>query len=319
MLHPAGFGDRDSRRLEQSLFLSLLLWTILLFVLGRIALREPGLPTDTMNPLQIELAPPAAPRESEPAKVGGAATDRTGTAGESAAPRSRADAAAPSAPQPQLRPQLRPDPGAAALPAVPRSTGAPYQGGADPFAPLSERSLAAEAPAAPVPTPAPAARTQLQPGRGTSAPVGAPGADRFDQAAGQVAGRLAAAGAAGAGAAGAAGAGTAGTTASGTAAASGGGDLGGQFDFGEGAARELWSPRRIRIPDKLLAGQPDRLETQVSFTIEPLGTVLPSTIRFDPPLPAALADYLRTAFGSWIFSPGDSDGQVRFRYSIKVR
>ncbi len=319
MLRAVGFGDRDRRRLEQSLLLSLLLWTILLLVLSRIALRDPGLPTDTMNPLSIELAPPLPARQVEPVRVGGAATDRRGAPGESAAPRPRADAAAPSSPQPQPQPQpqLRPDPGAAALPAVPGSTATPYQGGADPFAPLSERSLAAEAPAAPVPTPAPAARAPREPGSGTSAPGGAPGGDGFDQAAQRVAGRLTAPGGTAAGAG--AGAGAGGTKSGGAAALPGGGDLGGQFDFGEGAARELWSPRRVRVPDKLLAGQPDRLETRVAFTIEPGGTVLPATIRFDPPLPSGIEDFLRTAFSSWIFSPGDSDGQVRFRYSIKVR
>ena len=98
-----------------------------------------------------------------------------------------------------------------------------------------------------------------------------------------------------------------------------GGDLIGGFDFGSGPAREIMSSKKLRIPDHLMAGLPNELSATVSFVIEPGGTVLASTIRFDPPLPEKVGAWLKAAFSSWLFSFADSDGQVVFRYSIKVR
>ncbi len=103
------------------------------------------------------------------------------------------------------------------------------------------------------------------------------------------------------------------------AGGSGGSDVVGGIDFGGTGNRTLLSPRRIKIPDKLTADLPQDITTTVSFTVEPGGTVLPGTVRFDPPLMGDLEAFLRTAFSAWYFTPGDSDGQAVFRYSIKVR
>jgi hypothetical protein len=92
------------------------------------------------------------------------------------------------------------------------------------------------------------------------------------------------------------------------------------MDFGDGPGRRLISAPQPVIPAKLLEGQPAHLETIVRFRIDQGGTVILLSIQFDPPLPLDLADYLKNyVFSRWVFSSANSDGQVRFKYSIKVQ
>jgi hypothetical protein len=117
-----------------------------------------------------------------------------------------------------------------------------------------------------------------------------------------------------------AGTGSGSTSGTGTGRGRGSGDLNGGLDFGGGATRQLYSSRRVRVPDKLLSDQPKDLAFTVSFIVERGGTVLPNTIRFEPPVARPdLEAFLRTVFSAWEFSFADSDGQVVFRYSIKVQ
>jgi len=111
-----------------------------------------------------------------------------------------------------------------------------------------------------------------------------------------------------------------GTALPGIAISPGSGNLSGPFDFGGTNTRALvLGTKKVTIPPKDLRDQPDQLSTMVSFVIEPGGTVLSGTIRFEPPLSPAIEAILRAAFVTWQFSPADSDGRVEFRYSIKVR
>lgn len=351
----------DRKRMETGILAALIFWTLLLGALSLVKLTGPLPPEDTLNPLYVELAPverpvpaPAPPPREE--QVGGAERSRSDLAASSAqaaqespAP-ARQNAAAPAAapapaaaaaPRPsaaqaapvqeeQAAPvRLRADPSAAPAPRQPARTAQPFQGGADPFAPLSERSLLAEAPPAPAPTPAPAARSDLAAADRSAASGGPPVQDAFDRALSSAADRLssappaggtsAAGAAAGTGAAGSAGSGAAAAGAGGGTASGTGGAAAGAFDFGDGIARRLFSDPRIDIHPSLLQGQPRDLETTVTFRIAPGGTVYPTSIRFNPPLPLDLSDFLRNAFSRWQFSPSSSDGQVAFRYSIRVR
>jgi hypothetical protein len=101
--------------------------------------------------------------------------------------------------------------------------------------------------------------------------------------------------------------------------APGSGNLSGDFDFGGANARQFLGSKKVTIPPKDLRDEPEDLSTLVSFVIEPGGTVFSSTIRFEPPLSPAIEAILRMAFSNWQFSPADTDGLVKFRYSIKVR
>ncbi|QQO09030.1 hypothetical protein [Breznakiella homolactica] len=326
--------EQDRRRMELSILVAVILWVLLFLVFSLIRIRGPEPPPESLNPVYVELQPIEIP--PPPAPVGGT-TQAPSTAvtqgpaavpaAPSAAPRpaSPAETSAPSgsgtaAPEQAAQPSLRPDPEAALSPSRSRAP-SQFQGGADPFAPLSESALASETPPAPSPNDAAAAQSALLEGRSTAQPSGpAQGqSDSFDRSLSDVADRLASGGGGnGTGSSSAQPSGSGSGTAYAGGTTPGGGDVLGAFDFGDGAARELWSTRRTRIPDRLLTGQPDSLSTAVSFTIEPGGTVLGATIRFDPPLPRDIETHLRAFFASWLFSPADSSGQVRFRYSIKV-
>ncbi len=91
----------------------------------------------------------------------------------------------------------------------------------------------------------------------------------------------------------------------------------------DGTPRRLIEPLEpaITLPPEL-AKQVDtaRLVT-VEFTVRPDGTVPGSLIFFTPSasLPRAVQDYLRSEFSRWKFSTGNSNGQARFQYSIKVQ
>lgn len=332
--------DQDQRRLRTSLLISLAIWAVFMPLLSLLKFMGPPPPIESMNPVFVELASPEAPPRIAP-KPPSAATpsdaDRAGSepaaavaagggggrtaAGPSAS--ASGEAAAPA-------PALRADPSASAIPAPKTRSASPYQGGSDPFGRLSEDSLRGEEAPAPVPTPAPAARTATAQAKTTSRP-----ADPFDQSLGKTAEKLASGG----GGTGTGGTGSSGTAAgratdkgapggtgsgsssgTGTGRGRGSGDLNGGLDFGGGATRQLYSSRRVRVPDKLLSDQPKDLAYTVSFVVESGGTVLPNTIRFEPPVARAdLEAFLRTVFSAWEFSFADSDGQVVFRYSIKVQ
>jgi hypothetical protein len=320
----------DRRRLLQSLTLSLCLWAVLTLVFA-VLKYEGAEPKDSMNPVWIELAPPVQPPEmasvSASNRQASAAAQSQASAPQQDAPVSRVAPAAAPASEAQARSTtesvqsasaaesaaLRSDPAAAPLPAA-RATrrSSSFQGGADPFAPLSEDALAA-APAAAAPVPDQAAAPETR----SSAPVGvAPSADsglteslerlqsNLDSTQSDT--RTGSPSSASASIADAV------ASPAGSAGPSG-------FDFGDGPTRSLNSPKNLRIPDRLLADQPDRISTTVSFMIDPNGVVLPSTIRFSPPLKRDLEDFLRMAFSAWQFTPADNNGQVVFGYSIKVR
>jgi len=340
----------DHRRLERALAVSVVLWALIFVAFSRIALKGPDVPRDSMNPLYVELAPPLPKtqekvKEPPPTQIGGVASapqglgrPSAGASGVESVPQASTggarDTASGSPSGPAAVYTLHTDPGSAPLPGQAIQGSAPrISSGTDQWAPLSEQNLAAQAPAAPA---APNTELASRGGKGTAQttrPTGTAGAsaDTFDQTWSQTAQKLAP------GSAGSAPADSMGTSSSttksggsssgggmggdsGTGRAEGtGGDVGGSIDFGSGSPRELWSPRRIRIPDALMQGKPRVIETRVSFTVERGGTVVAPTIRFDPPLPSDIDAYLRTAFSSWLFSPADSDGQARFSYSIKVR
>lgn len=295
-------GAMDRRRMRTSILVSVVLWGLFLPLLSLMRYEGP-VSEPSMNPMFIELEPPAPPPEQAPPpaveRVEMAAN--TARAAPSSAPVARA---APSpAEQAAATPALRPDP--SAEPTARRRTPAAAAGGADALPALSEDALRNAAPAAPTTgTPPPAAAGAVD---RSAAPVPAR-ADAFDRSQREVAERLAAAPAQPGPAA-----------SSGSAAQAPRADMDGGFDFGDGAKRELLSPRRIRVPDRLLAGLPAVVSTNVSLKIEAGGTVYRGSIRFDPPLPEDLAAYLRVAFSAWQFSFSDSDGQVVFRYSITVR
>ncbi len=321
-------AEYDKRRMELSILISFIIWAFLFLCMAFIRIKGPPIPRDSMNPLYIELAPPEIIPEPPPQqqRVGGssnAASNALVNTGRSV-PQQGASGQGTSGPvqggQSTPAPSLRPDPESSSLPSQPRNPSA-YQGGTDPFAPLNENSLRSDTPPAPVNTSAPAARASSPEGRQTAAPQGLPRTDGFSNSLGEAEQKLSGpgGGAQGTGTGSSGGFGTSGSGQAGTGVVSGGGDLAGNFDFGEGIVRELWSSRKTRVPDRFLAGQPDTISTRVSFTIEPGGSVLLNTIRFEPPLPQELDAFLRAFFGSWLFSPADSDGQVRFQYSIKVR
>lgn len=350
----------DHRRLERALAVSALLWALVFIGFSRIVLKGPEVPRDSLNPLYVELAPPppkAAERANEPSstQIGGASSASQGLGTPSAGAKEGASAsqaasvaggtrgsASVSPAGPAAVYTLHSDPGSAPLPnqaasALAEPSAPRISSGTDQWAPLSEQSLTAQAPAAPA---APNGVLESRGGQGTvktTRPAVAAGAsaDTFDQSWSKTAQKLdlsSASSASASSASASVGSGSAGidagrsSTGGGTGAVSGtggaqgtGGDVGGSIDFGSGSPRELWSPRRIRIPDVLMQGKPQVIETRVSFTVERGGTVVAPTIRFSPPLPSDLDSYLRTAFSSWLFSPADSDGQARFSYSIKVR
>lgn len=245
----------------------------------------------------------------------------------------------PGAAGPSATYTLHPDPGSAPLPSQGSSslvegTSSRYSSGTDQWAPLSEQSLTAQTPSAPA---SPNSALESRGGQRTAQTTRPAGvsADSFDQAWSQTSQKLGSGSSSAAsssqtgsptphaGGSSSAGSSYSGGGAGGASDTGGtqgaGGDVGGSIDFGSGSPRELWSPRRIRIPDALMRGKPQVIETVVSFTVERGGTVLAPTIKFNPPLPNDLDAYLRTAFASWLFSPADSDGQARFSYSIKVR
>lgn len=299
-------AEFDRRRLHRGALISGLLWAIFLPLLALFRYEGPPIEA-SMNPVFVELAPPQVEPQPEPPPadpVAPAAITANANAAAAATPAAPASAASAAAPT------LRPDP------AAPRGTRtrtpSSARGGGDPFSPLSEDSLAAAAPRDPtVGSPTPDPRATASGAAAAAAPVKTP--DAFDRALGTADRRLAA---------GPAAASTTPAPKSGSGdldAAADGSSASAGFDFGGGAVRELWSPRRVRVPDRLLSGLPDTVQTKVTFTVEAGGTVFAGSIRFDPPLPADLDAFLRAAFSSWLFSPAASDGQVVFRYSISVR
>ena len=329
----------DRKRLRTSVVVSALIWACALPFLSLLRYEGP-IPEPSMNPVYIELEPLPPPEtavaESEPPLEAPPAEEtrpeprpRETEMVEIAEETARAASSAPSpTPEPAVRegpvprempeaaaatPSLRPDPSASPV-AARRTTASAARGGGEPFAPLSEEAFRAAAPPAPE-AGQPPAQTGPQTERTSSrtASTGTTRSDAFDRTLRRTTDRLSSAPAGSAAPSAAAGSGTS------SAATAGRADIAGGFDFGDGAKRELLSPRRIRVPDKLLVGLPETVSTVVSFKIEGGGTVYRSSIRFEPPLPEDLAAYLRTAFSAWQFSFADSDGQVVFRYSINVR
>ncbi|GAB1482124.1 hypothetical protein MASR2M78_09390 [Treponema sp.] len=325
--------EADGRRLRNSLIISSILWALFLPLLAILKFEGASVPLDTMNPLYIELTIPERqseltknlPLPPEPLPPKPADIAKTNS-NENSSKTASAPASAPKVSQAPSEdrlpsPALRADPGSVPLSTARKTSSSSYQG-ADSLAPLTEDGLKGENLAAPVPRAAPASRAAAA-RASTSAAENQ--VDAFDQAARNLPG-LASQGSVPANRSSSSA--TSSSTASGSALPSGTGqssipsgssDVKGSFDFGAGNTRELWSPRRIRVPDKLLAGKPNEISTRVSFVIEGGGTVLASTISFDPPLPSDLDAFLRLAFSAWLFSPADSDGQVLFRYSIRVR
>ncbi len=293
----------DRKRLRTSAAIAALLWAVFLPLLSLLRYEGPSV-EPSMNPVYVELEPPAPKAEEPPPPPVERVeiAENTSRAAPSSAPKSAAE------PQPAepaaATPALRPDP--SAEPVTRRRTTSAVSGGADALPALSEKALLNEAPTAPK-TGAPPSAQQGAVDR--SAAPEPSRSDAFDKSLREASDRIASAPAE---------AGPA-KASSGTAQTAPRADLDGGFDFGEGAKRELLSPRRIRVPDKYLVGLPSLISTVVTFKIDAGGTVFPSSIRFDPPLPDALDSYLRTAFSAWQFSFADSDGQVVFRYSIKVR
>lgn len=344
----------DKKRLEQSLLISLLFWLILVVLLAFIPIRSSPVTDQTMNPVYIELAEaPEVEQEPSPragSMVKGASGSEPTRASESVAPALSASAVSParssqtaeSAPatvqasQPSGRSEA---PSQSSLPlnqgATPARRAAtasnPYQGrgGEDPFAPLSEEDLAAQNPASPAlpsgPAQSPGTASGSAPPQGQKT-VAAP-IDSLAQRVQSTTEALGQGGSSGASAAtgggtpvsdAASGQGLTGKTGAGTGPSTGG--LQGSLDFGDGPGRRLISAPQTPIPAKLLEGQPSQMETEVRFRIDKGGAVIALSIQFNPPLPLDIAEYLKTyVFSRWVFSSSNSDGQVRFKYSIKVR
>jgi len=313
----------DRRRLRRSALASLALWSIGLPLLSLLKYEGPRV-EPSMNPMFVELQavdpPPApAPRPVAPETERVEISERPRDAAPTPAPSEARAAAARQSPEApaaaRAAANLRPDPAAAPVPTGARSASA-YQTRNAADQALSEDEFRTKTPP---PGPEPSASPR------TASPGNAPAAGAADSAAARADNFSAALGAASSSLASAPGSGGTsggtGTAPSGSrsGARTGGGDLFGGFDFGPGPARELLSSSKVRVPDSALAGLPNELSTKVSFVIEGGGTVLASTIRFDPPLPDKVSSYLRAAFASWLFSFAESDGQVVFRYSIKVR
>jgi len=246
-----------------------------------------------------------------------------------AAPQGQGTSRQPSASQSQASPM-----------AAPKARN-PYQGrgGEDPFAPLSESDLATEnpeapaAPAGPVQQPPAGSAQQAQRTNTSSTSASRNASAEADALAQRVkstteglserGGSASATGSSGTstGTSSAAAPASGKTTGSSTAqGGTGAGTLQGALDFGDGPGRRLLSAPPVAIPAKLLEGQPALLETTVRFRIDKGGTVIALSIQFDPPLPMDIAEYLKTyVFSRWVFSASNSDGQVRFKYSIKVQ
>lgn len=327
----------DRRRLEISVIAALVFWILLLTLLSFIQLKGPDIPENSMNPVYVELAPPEqneTPPEQQQdlggrpsaqdsdARISSTAQTQSPAASQAAQRESPALAESGSQAGPEEDPAaftLRDDPGLAPVnPSLSKQNA--FQGGADPFAPLSDESLNTDLPPAPVDRPAPAA------GQGSGSQSSPPGplpdtSGSTERDLGQLEKELAQGGTSGrAGNTTGAGQGSSdGTSSYPGGLTEGGGDVYGEFDFGSGVVRQLLSPRRIIIPDRLLAGEPDQIVTRISFRIDGGGLVYPGSIHFDPPLKRELDAYLRAMFASWSFTPADSDGQVTFMYSIKVR
>lgn len=269
----------------------------------------------------------AAPQRASPQEAAQAAPQRASQS--TAAPQGQGTSRQPSASQGQASPMAAP------------TARNPYQGrgGEDPFAPLSESDLAAEnpeapaAPAGPVQQPQASSAQQAQ-RTNTSGAAGSRNAPAEADALAQRVkntteglsergGSASATGSSGTstGTSSAAAPASGRTTGSSTAqGGTGAGALQGALDFGDGPGRRLLSAPPVAIPAKLLEGQPALLETTVRFRIDKGGTVIALSIQFDPPLPLDIAEYLKTyVFSRWVFSASNSDGQVRFKYSIKVQ
>lgn len=345
----------DKKRLEQSLLISLLFWLILVVLLAFIPIRSSPVTEQTMNPVYIELTEvPEVEQEPSPragSMIRGASVSEPAKASESAAPALSASAASPvrssqtteSAPATVQASRASAQNEAPSQTSLPLNQGAtparraatasnPYQGrgGEDPFAPLSEEDLAAQNPASPAlpsgPAQSPGTASGSAPPQGQKT-VAVP-ADSLAQRVQSTTETLGQGGSSGAYAAtgggtrisdAASGQGQTGKTGAGTGPSSTGG-LQGSLDFGEGPGRRLISAPQTQIPAKLLEGQPTQMETEVRFRIDKGGAVIALSIQFDPPLPLDIAEYLKTyVFSRWVFSSANSDGQVRFKYSIKVR
>lgn len=330
--------DRERRRVGASLVVAAAIWALALplAALWKFAPQRPE--ERSMNPMFIELEPPPNPQparreelsstapESEDAEALASSPGAVAAApAASPAPANRAQASASASPaasreEAAATATLRPDPSAPLTRRAIAPAGGSSRGSAasvDPFAPLSEDALRTEAPNAPIVADA----AEPAPSSGTAArqAAAAPSDERQDRTLADLERSLASDGGFASGTARSASPSSSGTPAPRSVLSAGGGDVVGGIDFGGTDARDLFGSRKIRIPDKLLAGQPRDLSTTVSFTVESGGTVLPGSIRFDPPLPPAIEDVLRAHFASWIFQAAASDGQAVFRYSIKVR
>jgi len=337
-------SQSDKKRLEQSLLISMLIWVLLMGALAIIPIKPYGVPDNSMNPVYIDLVPPATA-----VPVQQPAVEPSPTAGSPQPQPATAAAGEPPTPAQTAVSEMTRAPASTALSGTktaassasrvgggstgrtnpaPRASN-PYQGqgGEDPFAPLSEADLAADSPEAPS-LPIATAQSLGPTGTKGSATATTAQSDALSRRVESTTQALSAGneernrtGGAQSGNT-ASGTVTTSGTPTGTALTGGGvaGMLQGTMDFGDGPGRRLISAPQPVIPAKLLEGQPAHLETIVRFRIDQGGTVILLSIQFDPPLPLDLADYLKNyVFSRWVFSSANSDGQVRFKYSIKVQ
>lgn len=340
----------DKKRLKQSIAISALVWMFFVGALAFIPIRPYRLPESSMNPVYIDLTPTQT-STTVPAVATSGPPTQTSPAVSNAATPGAPKQAVPAEPAPRpLQPSVSQtetvSSGSAAIAETPQlssNVSSPYQGwgGEDPFAPLSEMDLAAENPEAPAFPPGPAQAPNIPSntvsGTATSPVQGqwpaqtdslaqrvintteslselagseanpnqaqgtASSSSRTDRAAFGVSSETS-------------------DTPRTASAGPGSGSILSSMDFGEGPRRSLVSKPVADIPARLLEGQPPQLETIVRFRIDKGGTVIALSIQFDPPLPMDIAEYLKTyVFSRWVFSSSNSDGQVRFKYSIKVR
>jgi len=343
-------SQADKKRLEQSLLISILIWLLLMGALALVPIRPDQIPERTMNPVYIDLAIPAP--ETDPS-ASGATTPESAAQRTSPPASTQTQPVAPNSNTASLPTASRsgasdsasrtvadrpvPNNGASTQEIRSPAVSNPYQGrgGEDPFAPLSEADLAAENPEAPA---LPTGPSQSLDGdsRRISGSSGSPERgiasaqpDVLTQRVERTTEGLAARGTTGVNPEDVQGAKPATSVTKGSpqsegqrASVSQAGDSGlqGPMDFGNGPGRKLISAPTVAIPAKLLEGQPSLLETTVRFRIDKGGTVIALSIQFEPPLPLDIGEYLKTyVFSRWVFSSSNSDGQVRFKYSIKVR
>ncbi|AEJ20237.1 hypothetical protein [Gracilinema caldarium] len=317
----------DKKRFEQSLLISILIWVLLMSILAFLPIRPYQLSDTSLNPVYINLVSPTTTVQEQ---LSEAEPSRTAGSRKSVTARAPASVASDHAITVPFSESVAGGSSTSRISPAPRASN-PYQGrgGEDPFAPLSEADLAIDSPEAPALPSGLAQDAGLATANGN--PVGSAQTPHPDALARRVQSTTQALSEQNEDRSRTIGSQPGGTesgsvifrgTSTGTALVSGGaeGNLQGSFDFGDGPGRRLISAPQAVIPAKLLEGQPTLLETMVRFRIDKGGTVIALSIQFDPPLPLDIAEYLKTyVFSRWVFSSSNSDGQVRFKYSIKVQ